>query len=529
MKPLRSVLPLALLAALACLPLGACSGGGGEGDGGLDALDGDGDNDPGPPPCTTINDCPVRTVCMGGLCQPGTACLGDGDCPGGSVCLLMKEVCVPENPCATDADCTSQALPHCLTASGLCVRCLEAVHCGDPAAVFCNDQYECEAVGPDCSTDADCAGDPDGKLHCDPAQGKCVVCANDTHCNGQHCTPDTRVCVECLSSAHCGVNPFRQCLLPDSVCVECLTDQDCTGGERCNQSSHNCTALVCATDQDCAASPDGMYCLPATGDCVQCKDHTHCGALQWCRTNTCQSGCQTDQECEDKVANTNRCTVATGACYWAECTLDADCAGNQDGRTRCKTTSVPNNPPQYSCVQCTDDAHCSENLVCDDTSGQFVCEPQPCYQYADPDAPCEQIDPCYRCDMHDGQCKPLGTVDMAYDPADHCTYDPGDPDARGGCCQGYYCTTTEACERNLNCQSDLDCAIDAYCNDTTYQCEVASCCVPACTGGQLCVGVRPDCSCQSSCHAAGDSCDPFSPNCCEGLRCSMFWPMCTAG
>ncbi len=525
MKPLRSVLPLVLTAALAGLPLAACSPGGGEEDAGVDALDGDGDDDPGPPPCVTINDCPTRMVCLGGLCQPGTACDEDPDCPAGSVCLIIKEVCVPENPCSTDADCTAAGLPHCLSASGLCVRCLEDAHCGDPAEVFCNDQYACEAVGPDCTSDADCQ--EAGRPHCDPVQGKCFACVTDAHCAGGHCTPDTHQCVDCLVSAHCTVSPHRQCLLPDMICVECLGDADCTGGERCNLTSHNCTALVCASDADCAGSPDGMYCLPATGDCVQCKEHAHCGALQWCRTNVCQSGCQTDQECVDKVANTNRCTVATGTCYWAECTADPECAANPEGKTHCKTAGSPLNPPQWSCVQCTLDEHCGENLVCDTTSGQFVCKARPCYEYADPDQPCETFDPCYRCDLNSGLCKPLGTFDYTVDPDDHCAYNPAEPYARGGCCQGYYCTSTESCARNLNCPNGpSDCPPDYDCVNNS--CEYRSCCSPPCTGGQVCVGQAPNCSCQSSCHQAGASCDPFASNCCEGLRCSVFWPMCTA-
>jgi hypothetical protein len=524
-------LGLALVPLLA-LGLAAC-GGGGSPDAGLDADDGDGGGDPGPQACQTLNDCPTRHLCLGGFCQPGTACLGNEDCPAQYACLIMKEVCVPENPCTGDPDCTEPGASHCQTGSGVCVACLEDAHCGDPGQVFCNAQFQCEAVGPDCTSDADCqAADPQ-KPRCDPVMQKCFACVTDAHCsNGWRCAPDTRTCVECYQTSHCTLAPYRQCLLAERVCVQCLDESHCQAGERCNPSSHNCTGIVCTNDNDCLNSPDGTHCVTSTGDCVQCLTHEHCGTYQWCRLNACQSGCQSDADCQLKPGIGNRCNTQTGACFTAECLSEADCAGRTDGKTHCKLAGSPLNPPQYTCVACTDDAHCAGNLMCDKSSGVFACRPRPCYEYTDPnpDQVCSAIDPCYRCDMLEGQCKPFGTFPNSrqYDPAERCVYDAQQPTAQGGCCQGYHCSTTLSCSRNINCPNgQSDCPTEFLCQNGT--CEFVSCCNPPCTSGQFCVGTAPDCHCEAgACKEAGQPCEPSSSNCCPGLRCSFLWPLCAA-
>ena len=168
-------------------------------------------------------------------------------------------------------------------------------------------------------------------------------------------------------------------------------------------------------------------------------------------------------------------------------------------------TPKPPTPPQYSCVECTADEHCAEYFECNPTN--FTCRKMACYKYAEPDTTCRLIDPCYYCDYGSGDCEP------AYD----CP-------VGNECCQGYTCNTFSHCERNLDCDSDLDCPTDSECNTGTRQCEYLSCCEPPCGAGDFC---NANCQCETGCHEQGDTCDPMSNNCCEGLRCPIFWPFCT--
>ncbi len=499
MNALRSLTLLLAAGLSATLVAAGCSGGNGGNDAGLDACDGCDPTDEGPLPCTSIADCPAHHLCLGGFCQLGTICTGTGDeCPEGYVCNIMQEVCVPETPCESDADCTEAAAPVCLEADGVCVECVEDADCGGGEDVFCNASYQCDVVGPDCSTDADCT--EAGKPHCDQAQGKCVACVNDGHCSGnQVCRPDTHSCVECYANNHC-VNPNPYCWLDTTTCVECLEDNHCGGDERCNVSSHTCTDMVCESDADCVDQP-GPHCRQDTGDCVACLEHDHCGALQWCREYSCQSGCETDAECVDKMGQGYRCDPENAECFYAECMDDADCAGHENGE-HCKLTDLPSNPPQYTCVECTEDAHCDEFFMCKTTSGKFVCEPMPCYLYEDPEATCAEIDPCYVCDYGGGQCK----------PREDCSTEP--------CCQGYTCNAYSTCERNLDCDSNEDCPADSICNQQTLQCEFQSCC-DECDPGWYCNEATCECV-EGECKQLMESCNPDIQNCCEGLTCSLM-------
>ncbi|RME19222.1 MAG: hypothetical protein D6806_18715 [Deltaproteobacteria bacterium] len=480
------------------LLVAGCSSGGGQPDAGIDADGGAGDE--GPTICSSIADCPLHNLCIDGICQAGSSCTSDGDCQSGYVCFLSKEVCVPENPCSGDGDCSAPT-PRCL--DGFCVACLDDNDCS--SGMECSPDHECVLPGPDCTGDNDCSAPTP---HCDTAAGKCVECVTDGHCSGQVCEPSSKRCVDCYQNTHCGGDtPY--CLVEQHLCVGCRDDGDCPGNQRCSQA-HVCTDVVCTSDADCSGTVSTPRCNTATGDCVQCTSHDHCSSFQWCRNFTCQSGCQTDQECVDKQGAGYHCNSSTGQCYYAECTSDSDCT-SQD-KPHCLTQQ---NPANNRCVECTDDTHCNEFFYCRPTD--HVCSPQPCYQYPDPDAKCREVNSCYICDYSSGNCTP---------PTDQsgfsCTY-PNGPE----CCPGYRCNTLGHCTIDLNCSaSDPVCPEGYECNTSYNQCEWKSCCQPPCGSGEFC---NADCQCESGCHGSGEMCDPFVGNCCQGLICNPFWPFCTGG
>jgi hypothetical protein len=491
----RAVLMLGLLLAVSLL-LGACSGSSGNDAG----LDGDGYNggDEGPIACLEIGECPIHNLCLEGFCRMGTICKSHTDCPANFTCLILKEVCVPENPCSGDGDCAAPT-PYCLSGSGVCVTCKENAHC--EAGYECNESYECQIIGPDCTDDNDCA---DPKPHCDQAQGKCYPCVEDNHCSPMWCEPTSRQCVECYDNSHCtSGNPY--CLTAAQTCVECRDDNDCSGGERCSVS-YQCTDLICTSDNDCINEPGRPKCNDATGDCVQCLAHGDCSSYQWCRDFLCVTGCETDQECIDKNGADYHCDN-DGSCYYAECTTDDDCSDTPE-TPACKTAATPSSPPQYSCVGCTNDDHCDEFFYC--PAGQFECDALPCHLYDEPETQCQQINPCFYCNYGSGQCEAAAT----------CTYPDGDE-----CCQGYTCETY-GCELKIWCNAEFpECATGYECKLATGECEWQSCCTPPCGSGSFC---NADCECESGCHETGETCDPFSTNtCCSGLICNPFWPFCT--
>lgn len=456
--------------------------------------------------CQTIGDCPGRHLCLGGVCRPGTVCTSNDQCPAGYLCMILKEVCVPENPCTGDGDCAAPT-PYCLTSSGICVACREDAHCGQ--GMVCNEQFRCAPAGPDCTNDTDCADTP-ALPHCDTAQGKCFACVSDAHCGLKYCEPTLRQCVECYQAGHCAP-PRPYCLTGQHLCVACRDNNDCTGGLRCS-AAHECTAVTCQSDADCSALVNTPHCDAQSGDCVECTLNSHCGTNAWCRNFLCQSGCLSDAECIEKLGQGYHCNMATGTCYLSECLDNDDCNGVA-GKPYCKV--VAGSPQLNKCVECLQDGHCREFYYC---KPENVCAPTPCSRYPDPEAKCREVNPCYICDYVSGQCKPP-TNQAGF----QCTW-PAGPE----CCPGYICTTSGKCQFDINCSAqDPVCAEGYTCNTNTNQCEWISPC-GTCPSGQICNSQTGQCE-VGLCHEAGDECDPFKQNCCAPLRCNPFWPFCTGG
>jgi hypothetical protein len=528
----RLFLKLLGLMACAILILPACYGGGGKIDLSDDAGPGDNDgNNYGTILCTVSADCPAKQLCIDGLCYRGNDCFSEDDCGEGWSCNFVTNICVPDdNNCQSDADCQPPkpacqvetgncvqclidshcntkrvGIGHCLTASNTCVDCIQDEHCG--VDQFCSEQYQCLDEA-ECAGDADCISNE--RPHCNQSIGQCQECVEAGHCpSGMVCSPETHACESCYEDSHCTADKPK-CDLSLGECVGCLADEDCPDGEHCNPYGRACTDVWCSSNNDCQ-EPNLEFCDTGTQNCVQCLTGAHCGYGEaWCRGFFCQVGCATSEECVEKFGPDQVCDPESGHCFRAECVTDADCT-EDPGKPHCKTQEAPSSPPQYTCQECADNSHCPDFHKC--TLNDFTCAIMPCYEYTDPDATCREIDPCYSCNFGNGQCEP------SYE----CTYPDGTE-----CCQGYSCNTVGHCDRNLTCSSNDDCPPDAECNLVTLQCEIPTCCDPPCSADEYCT---TDCECLSGCHELGESCywDPANAqgNCCEGLKCSLFWPLCT--
>lgn len=478
--------------------LAACAGGDSEPDDACVGACDDGDGHEGPITCESLATCPLHHLCLGGVCTLGQACTSNGECPADSLCNVLKEVCIPKSGCANDQGCTDAALPHCL--SGVCVECTDDADCGSERTCD-RASYTCKNVEKGCQRDADCANEPLGRIHCNLATRSCAACTEDAHCPGGACRPDTLSCVGCLESSHCK-NPGKAfCFTDTFTCVACLKDANCPNNGRCSPVSHTCTTVRCASDTDCE-NQAGPHCKADTGDCVECTDHSHCGSLYWCRNYGCQSGCTGDQDCVAKFGQGQRCDQSTRECYFAECLSDADCTSSPNGR-HCKLSGVPSKPLKNSCVQCTEDAHCGSDSICNTGTDKFVCEVKKCYEYADPTAYCAGIGACLDCAYTDGLCK----------PRQNCSYVPSNP--QSNCCRGYSCNTMGKCDRNVNCLKAEDCPEHFAC--VNQSCEYQSCCRTACGALQYCD--EQTCQCVTGCKKPGEICSMLTQNCCRPSIC----------
>jgi hypothetical protein len=284
-------------------------------------------------------------------CLPETnrcvACLGDGDCAGGSFCLPATGQCVeclnashcasrPSAslcdsetqrcvPCRTgmDADCASvSGLNVCN--GGTCVQCAadRRTACGEDKAA-CSGQFMCSA----CSVDADCQRF--GKV-CDEANGRCVGCTLDSEkaqCGKKSCNPATKQCTQTDRES-----------VP--LCNKCVADSECEAEHRCVELSY-------------AGSSRGGYCLrraalctppfqappirraslsgaPAEDYCGIAEQRTTCEAvlaLQAAQTCTDATQCNAPGAiCASVNRGGNLCTYACDTNV--ECPSSAPCAGS---------------------------------------------------------------------------------------------------------------------------------------------------------------------------------------------------------
>lgn len=258
---------------------------------------------------------PVGTGCALGGVGVGTDEDADGDgvpdalepescwCHPGFIDANDDGVCDDpvddENPapeCETNDACGGNT-KHCLVDPGKCVQCLETEHC--ESGEFCNDDNACEllVVGPDCTTNDQCADNDDGTTLCLVDPGVCVECLDAFDCGRfGHCNADN-VCEgivegpQCQTEAECSDDPY--CLLPDGRCVGCLTNENCGDTEFCN-GDNTCEEMgvdaPCLMDDACEDFFETPYCFVDGGICVECLEGGDCDSGVCLSNHTCERG-----------------------------------------------------------------------------------------------------------------------------------------------------------------------------------------------------------------------------------------------
>jgi hypothetical protein len=196
-----------------------------------------------------------------GPCDPATHV----GCPGNVPFCDTDFIC---KGCLDDGDCPNGGCHHYgaeLDDFKECWECDGVEDC--PSGKVCSSGHACV----NCTSDADCAGNPAGP---ECVLGSCRACdpLGNAGCSGENdtCHNGLFVCVECMTGAHCP--PGQGCV--DFECTECATDAHCAGnakGAQCVQvtpGNYECAACDPIGDTGCI-SPVAPNCDPATLTCVQ--------------------------------------------------------------------------------------------------------------------------------------------------------------------------------------------------------------------------------------------------------------------
>lgn len=301
----------------------------------------------------------------------------------------------------------------------------------------------------ECTSAADCVGNPDGAV-CNTTSHECVACVDSTTCTDEApvCDTTTSACVGCLSPADCpgtvldacvatvcvGCDDRADCMddpgLPACVgntCRQCDMNTDCPStAARCDLGTNSCTS--CTADTDCTRFGATPVCDEGRGVCVQCTGDTEaarCGVNSCRRSDgTCTmqrvgqlgacDSCEADSECTPG----RRCVrhVFSGTDMGSFCFIDASMGGCGDTdstrrpyRTRTPLTSIDGIAATYCMPPAT--------TTC---AGIRDTQSQPCATNTD----------CGDPRVADGYCPPTGTSAMV------CTYP---------CGGGFDCRSTLNC------------------------------------------------------------------------------------
>lgn len=182
-----------------------------------------------------------------------------------------------------------------------------------------------------CSSDAACAGNPNGSV-CDTALGTCVGCVASSTCvAGKFCDPSTKTCVKgCNSDADCAGDPAGDKRCGGAhLCVACLADTDCAAGKVC--ASSDICIPGCNPTHGCQM---GFTCCGGTCHDLT-SDFSHCG--------TCTAACVDPANALD-VCKNGVCALEKCKAGWADCdgNMANGCERNvlQDGPCACTPAST---------------------------------------------------------------------------------------------------------------------------------------------------------------------------------------------
>lgn len=518
--------------------------------------------------CDGVEQCSPTLGCVAGApinCNDGVACTADSCDENADTCVHAPNdsLCNDNNICTDD---------FCEAAG--CEYDFNTVPCNDGLLCTINDT----CGGGTCSgTPKTC---PPGQ-QCDPADGQCKACLNNSQCNDNNvCTTDTcnaGVCVftpnsnscddglfctltdacsggTCVGSGnHC---PNQLCNETTDTCVDCLSATDCNDNNIC--TNNVCNNGSCQFPPNTVPCPDGLFCngdevcgggvcQPGTppdcshldGECTDgvCNESTDACVAQPVQNGvSCDDGlfCTHNDKCTGGVCNGDpRCTVAPNLlcdeandiCY--QCTVNADC---NDGNVCTNDACVSG-----FCQNTNNNAVCDDGLFCtiNDQCAGGSCTGQPRLCTNAPDLFCdENLNDCVECltnaDCNDnnacttdtctnGQCFQVNNAQPCNDGL-FCTINDT---CVGGNCVGSPndCAPGEFCDEDLD--DCVECVVDGHCPNDGNPCTDRACINSTCQQIPNTASCNDGLACTENDRCSGGSCIGDFFSCDDGIPCTV--------
>lgn len=459
--------------------------------------------------------------------------------------------------CKGDEDCKSREKPVCDQVEG-CVACQYDWDC--PAGHRCSDN-ECFEKQP-CATNGDCTRDA---LHsvCDALQQLCVGCREDGECGaGKRCEASVCVAFEaCTNSRDC--QSGKVCNRAVGACVGCVVDGDCGAGSAC---VNNACVPTCASDKECLGL--GLLCNQQVSRCVECLGNQDCPSQYFCAASgrcTLDSCEQGQARCENEQA-LGTCSEAGDVFVGSTCPGDTRCVEEDDVTAKCEPLAcVPGgracNADDTAVEQCSADGlkvdstePCGEGKLCSlgtcvdvvCTPGTFSCQNNSLYECGRAGTAVLLKENCGNvnvktCDADAGECRMRACYPNQLvcegNFATRCRTDglggePGGTDCSAtgaacydGSCHPKLCSTAYACEGSVLQKCEANGTSLSWVDDCDYAtlCDAAAgkCILPTCSPGAfVCDGnVATRCKADGSGYAAGGVDCSASNQVCDGGGC----------
>ncbi|GEM_PF-330707 len=335
------------------------------------------------------------------------------------------------------------------------------------------DRTECSAEGvcvvptitKECTTNDDCV-DKGDKTECS-AEGVCVAppeCTTDDDCadKGDKTKCNEGVCVEPSKCDNGELDEGEEC---DGILIADNIDVKCDEGKQLVDTPV-CLAGTCKIDTTQSCVEVSQIECATDEDCAGMEDgKTKCDVDN--RVCVVPPECETNDDCADKEDGKTKCDVDNHVCVVPpECETDDDCADKEDGRTKCDVDNhVCIVPPE-----------CESHADCEDKEdGRIKCDvaTQKCYtpECIDAEGCLDNTEGKIACDIENGFC-----VECISD--NECA---NNNEGKSKCD-----TASHVCVVPPECETDDDCANK---EDNKIKCDVATqtCYAPECVTDEQCV------------------------------------------
>ena len=327
-----------------------------------------------------------------------------------------------------------------------------------------------------CENDSDCTGT--NNPFC--KKGQCVPC-EPSDCSGTEpvCNKETGACEKCSNNAQCSPDYCAG----NGSCGECSSNEHCTNEFKPICDTYEGICKPCATDGDC----EPKYCA-GNGTCGDCSAHPHCP--------------NTKPKCDSELGVCKACPTGT---YWH--------------------TSL------QKCTECTQNTHCTNDLMPICNTGTGVCEPCSNNAQCSPDY-CAGNGSCGDCSAHEHCPSNKPKCDTQKGICEACPSSAPVWNASQGKC--ITCAASNSATPHWNGTKCVSCLDNSHCNGNTPVCNASNTCEAcpsatpywngtkcvSCLNNSHCSGNTPVCNASNTCKACPSATPYWNGSQC--ITCTAF-------